>query len=191
MIKDMSKMMALAREVDMAKVAKLSEKVDLNELLGLVSSLDERTLKQMMKLAAPKQPKALPEVDGDFYDIGALLTRNSAKSSSRCAAYGERGRTDCQRILATRRVPQQLIAKLKALDIIGELFDEDGNRREGAAVLEASSGWRWRASTFRPQRLRCAFQGWRCGRLRWAAPTPKSANGCLSCAISRLSARSA
>ena len=142
MIKDMSKMMALASKVDMAKVAKLSEKVDLNELLGLVSSLDERTLKQMMKLAAPKQPKALPEVDGDFYDISALLTPKQPRSPAQGAPALWRTRSEpiANEYWQRDEFPQQLIAKLKALDIIGELFDEDGNRREGAAVLEGIIG---------------------------------------------------
>ena len=141
MIKDMSKMMALAREVDMAKVAKLSEKVDLNELLGLVSSLDERTLKQMMKLAAPKQPKALPEVDGDFYDIGALLTPKQREVQLKVRRFMEDEVEPIANEYWQRdEFPQQLIAKLKALDVISELFDEDGNRREGAAVLEGIIG---------------------------------------------------
>ncbi len=141
MIKDMDKMMALASKVDMAKVAKLSEKVDLNQLLSLVSSMDERTLQQMIKLAAPKKPKALPEVDGDFFDIAALLTPKQREVQLKVRRFME---DEVEPLIneywQRDEFPQQLIAKLKALDIIGELFDEDGNRREGAAVTEGIIG---------------------------------------------------
>ncbi len=134
-------MMALTKEVDMAKVAKLSEKVDLGQLLSLVSSMDERTLQQLLKLAAPKAPKALPVVDGDFFDIGALLTPKQREVQLKVRRFME---DEVEPIINAYwqrdEFPRQLIGKLKDLDIIGELFGEDGRRREGAAVLEGIIG---------------------------------------------------
>ncbi len=140
-IKDMGKIMALASKVDMAKVAKLSEKVDLNELLGLVSSMDERTLKQMIKLAAPKKPKALPEVDGDFYDVGGMLTPRQREIQLRVRAFME---LEVEPIIneywQRDEFPKGLIAKFKELDLIKEIFDENGQRTPDAAVLEGITG---------------------------------------------------
>ena len=140
-IKDMTKIMALASKVDMAKVAKLSEKVDLNQLLSMVSSMDERTLQQMMKLAAPKKPKALPEVDGDFFDIAALLTPEQREVQLKVRHFME---TEVEPIAneywQRDEFPRQLIGKLKDLDIISALFDENGERRPDASVLEGIIG---------------------------------------------------
>lgn len=140
-IKDMTKIMALASKVDMAKVAKLSEKVDLNQLLSMVSSMDERSLQQMMKLAAPKKPKVLPEVDGDFFDIAALLTPEQRDVQMKVRYFME---TEVEPLIneywQRDEFPRQLIGKLKDLDIIGVLFDENGERRPGASVLEGIIG---------------------------------------------------
>ena len=140
-IKDMTKIMALASKVDMAKVAKLSEKVDLNQLLSLVSSMDERTLQGMMKLAAPKKPKALPEVDGDFFDIAALLTPEQREVQLKVRRFME---TEVEPIAneywQRDEFPRQLIGKLRDLDIISTLFDENGERRPDASVLEGIIG---------------------------------------------------
>ena len=140
-IKDMTKIMALASKVDMAKVAKLSEKVDLNQLLSMVSSMDERTLQQMMKLAAPKKPKALPEVDGDFFDIAALLTPEQREVQLKVRHFME---TEVEPIAneywQRDEFPRQLIGKLRDLDIISALFDENGERRPDASVLEGIIG---------------------------------------------------
>ncbi len=140
-IKDMTKIMALASKVDMAKVAKLSEKVDLNQLLGMVSSMDERSLQQMMKLAAPKKPKVLPEVDGDFFDIAALLTPEQHDVQLKVRHFME---TEVEPIAneywQRDEFPQQLIGKLRDLDIISALFDENGERRADASVLEGIIG---------------------------------------------------
>ncbi len=140
-IKDMTKMMALASKVDMAKVAKLSEKVDLNQLLSMVSSMDERTLQGMMKLAAPRNPKALPEVDGDFFAIAALLTPEQREVQLKVRGFMEREVEPMINEYWQRdEFPRQLIGKLKDLDIISALFDENGERRPGASVLEGIIG---------------------------------------------------
>ncbi|WMT58328.1 acyl-CoA dehydrogenase family protein [Truepera radiovictrix] len=140
-LKDMGKVMALASKIDMAKVAKLSEKVDLNELLGLVSNMDEKTLKQMMKLAAPKTPKAPPEINGDFYDIGALLTPRQREIQLRVRAFMER---EVEPIIndywQRDEFPKELIGKFRELDLIKEIFDDEGNRTPDAAVLEGITG---------------------------------------------------
>ena len=140
-IKDMTKIMALASKVDMAKVAKLSEKVDLNQLLSLVSSMDERTLQGMIKLAAPKKPKALPEVDGDFFDIAALLTPEQCDVQMKVRRFMEREVEPLINDYWQRdEFPRQLIGKLKKLDIISTLFDKNGERRPDASVTEGIIG---------------------------------------------------
>jgi len=133
----MGKMMALASKLDVGKIAKLSEKVDLNELIGLVSSLDEATLKRMMKAAAPGTPKALPEANGDFYNISGTLTGRQREIQMRVRAFMERKVEPIINDYWQRgEFPRELIPKFRELDLIKEIFDEQGNRTPDAAVVE-------------------------------------------------------
>lgn len=66
---------SILQNLDMDKIAKLSAKVDLNKMVGLVSSMKEEDLQKLMKfMEGGKKKYEFPEVDGDFYDLHALLT---------------------------------------------------------------------------------------------------------------------
>ena len=65
----------LLQNLDMDKIGKLAEKVDLNKMVGLVSTMKEEDLQKLMKyMEGGKKKHEFPEVDGDFYDLHALLT---------------------------------------------------------------------------------------------------------------------
>jgi glutaryl-CoA dehydrogenase len=72
--------LGILQQLDLDKIAKLSEKVDLHQMVNLVSSMKEEDLQKMMKfMAAGKKKHEFPEIDGDFYDLHALLTPEERK----------------------------------------------------------------------------------------------------------------
>ena len=136
-MKDMGTAMKLLNGMDLSKLGKLAEKVDLNELVGLVSSLDEASLAALMKMSKARKPKTLPEVDGDFYGLGSTLTESQREVQLAVRAFMER---EVEPIIndywSRDEFPQQLIPKFRELNLIGKLYNPDGSRVADAAVLE-------------------------------------------------------
>ena len=136
-MKDMGTAMKLLNGLDLSKLGKLAEKVDLNELVGLVSSLDEASLAALMKMSKARKPKTLPQVDGDFYGLGSTLTEQQREVQLQVRAFMER---EVEPIIndywSRDEFPQQLIGKFRELNLIGKLYNPDGSRAADAAVLE-------------------------------------------------------
>ncbi|MET0466019.1 MAG: acyl-CoA dehydrogenase family protein [Chitinophagaceae bacterium] len=64
----------LLRKIDFNQLSKLSEKVDLQEVMNSFSKLDDSQLKALMKMMkGEKKEKALPPINGDFYEIHLRL----------------------------------------------------------------------------------------------------------------------
>src|SRR5690606_27355751 len=61
---------------DLKQVQQLSKKVDLNEMMGIVSGMTEEDLGKMMKMmkGGKGRKRELPEVNGDYYELGSTLT---------------------------------------------------------------------------------------------------------------------
>ena len=135
----MGRMAALMGKLDMKKIDELSQKVDLNELVSMVASLDEATLKNMMKMARPKskEPRALPPVNGDFYALSSLLTERQRSVAARVRAFME---GEVQPIIndywQRDTFPKELLPKFRELDLIKEIFGESGERTPDASVIE-------------------------------------------------------
>ena len=136
----MGKLMQLAQKMDIEKVMKLSEKVDLGELIGMVSRMDEATLVQMtgmLKKQSNGTPKERPEINGDFFSIGELLTDEQRKVQQQVRDFMEKEvRPIINDYWQREETPRELIPRIKALDLVRATFNEDGSRKEGAAVLE-------------------------------------------------------
>ncbi|CAN5798822.1 hypothetical protein BH24DEI2_BH24DEI2_16550 [soil metagenome] len=136
-MKDMGTAMKLLNGMDLSKLGKLAEKVDLNELVGLVSSLDEASLAALMKMGKARKPKTLPEVNGDFYGLGSTLTESQREVQLQVRAFMER---EVEPIIndywSRDEFPQQLIPKFRELNLISKLYNPDGSRVADAAVLE-------------------------------------------------------
>ena len=136
-IKNPMKMMELMNKLDIDKVAKLSEKVDLNKLIGMVSSMDEKTLNRMMKMAAPQKVDNLPPANGDFYDMASTFTERQRAIQMKLRDFMER---EVEPIIndywQRDEFPQELIPKFKELDLIKEIFDENGERTADASMIE-------------------------------------------------------
>jgi glutaryl-CoA dehydrogenase len=139
MLKQLGQMAKLASKLDMKKIDQLSQKVDLDELVGLVASMDEATLKGLMKMVKgqKKQDRELPEVTGDFYDVASTLTERQREVQLTIRSFMKR---EVEPIIndywSRDTFPQELIPKFRELDLIKEIFDENGERRAGASVIE-------------------------------------------------------
>ncbi len=136
----MGKLMQLAQKMDIDKVMKLSEKIDLGELIGLVSRMDEATLVQMtsmLKKQGNGQPRERPPVTLDFFQMAELLTEEQRAVQGRVQAFMEEAvRPIINDYWQREETPREIIPKLRELGLARELFDEDGSRKPGAAVLE-------------------------------------------------------
>jgi glutaryl-CoA dehydrogenase len=138
MLKQFTQMAKLAGKLDMKRIEELSKKVDLDELVALVAEMDEATLQSLMKLAkrggAKREP---PEANGDFYDLSSTLSEHQRAVQQKVRAFMEREVAPIINDYWLRDAfPFELLDKVRALDLIGELYDEDGARKPGAGVLE-------------------------------------------------------
>ena len=137
-MKDMGVAMKLMGQLDMGKINKLAEKVDLNELIGMVSSMDEGQLTTMMKMMKKgKSDKALPQIDGDFYNLASTLTESQRELQMQVRSFME---NEVEPIInefwSRDEFPKQLIGKFRDLDLIGRLFNADGSRVADASIIE-------------------------------------------------------
>jgi glutaryl-CoA dehydrogenase len=66
----------LLKNIDIKAVSKLSKKVDLNELMGVVSKMSDEDLAKMVKMmkSGSVNKKERPAINGDFYELGSLLS---------------------------------------------------------------------------------------------------------------------
>ena len=138
-IKDVGNAVKLMSKLDMRKISALSEKVDLEELVGMVSSLDDSTLNALMKMAKSKKSKtkALPPINGDFYDFSSGLNERQRDIQMKVRGFME---SEVEPIIndywSRDEFPKQLIGKFRELDLINQVFDEHGERREDASIIE-------------------------------------------------------
>ncbi|HEX5024552.1 MAG TPA: acyl-CoA dehydrogenase family protein [Agriterribacter sp.] len=65
----------LFKSVDLDQLGKMSKKVDLQKLMEGFSKLDDTQLKDLQKMVAgnDKPKRALPEINGDFYELSLRL----------------------------------------------------------------------------------------------------------------------
>src|SRR5690606_40807072 len=75
LLKTLSIIKSLLQNIDLQKVQQLSKKVDLNEMMGVISSMSEEDLGKMMKMmkGGGGKKRKLPEINGDFYELGSTL----------------------------------------------------------------------------------------------------------------------
>ena len=75
LLKSFSTIKSLLKNIDLQKVQQLSKKVDLNEMVGIVSKMSEEDLAKMMKvMKSGGEKRKVPQVNGDFYELGSTLT---------------------------------------------------------------------------------------------------------------------
>ena len=77
LLKSFSTIKNIITHLDFGKLEALSKKVDLNEVMESFSKMSDGDLAKLMKMMKSNQKeKAIPEVNGDFYELGKTLPNN-------------------------------------------------------------------------------------------------------------------
>lgn len=133
---DIQKLMA---EMDMEALARLSERVDLPALIRAAGNMGDgelRTLSRMLAGGGGKDAQ-LPEAQGDFLGLLRTLPPEQQELAARVRAFME---AEVAPIMnehwATDSFPKELIPKLRELDLVRAIWNEDGSRKAGATVTE-------------------------------------------------------
>ena len=146
----MGKLMQLAGKMDLDKIMKLADQVDLGELMQVVSTMEPATLKKMLaglKAAAPAgdaatngaaNGQAHPDPNGDFYDYASTLTEPQRAMQQRVRAFMEAEvRPVINDYWQRDETPRDLLLPaFREMNLIREIFNDDGTRKPGAAVTE-------------------------------------------------------
>ncbi|AWG27049.1 acyl-CoA dehydrogenase family protein [Flavobacterium kingsejongi] len=77
LLKSFSTIKNIITHLDFGKLEALSKKVDLNEVMESFSKMSDGDLAKLMKMMKSNQKeKVIPEVNGDFYELGKTLPNN-------------------------------------------------------------------------------------------------------------------
>ncbi|MGY2893572.1 acyl-CoA dehydrogenase family protein [Deinococcus sp. UYEF24] len=125
--------------LDLSKLAQLAQKIDLPALLNAASGMNEGQLKQLSAMLAGggKRQRELPAPHGDFYDIMGTLSEHQRDVAARVRQFME---TEVAPIMneywSRDEFPQQLIPKMRDLNLMREIWNDDGTRTPDASVTE-------------------------------------------------------
>ncbi|WP_407570348.1 acyl-CoA dehydrogenase family protein [Deinococcus altitudinis] len=125
--------------IDLSKLAQLAQKIDLPALLNAASGMNEGQLRQLSTLLAGggKRPRELPAPHGDFYDLMGTLSQHQRDVAARVRQFME---TEVAPIMneywSRDEFPQQLIPKMRELNLMREIWNDDGTRTPDASVTE-------------------------------------------------------
>ncbi len=125
--------------IDLSKLAQLAQKIDLPALLNAASSMNEGQLKGLSTMLAggSKRPRDLPAPHGDFYDIMGTLSEHQRDVAARVRQFME---TEVAPIMneywSRDEFPQHLIPKMRELNLMREIWNDDGSRTPDASVTE-------------------------------------------------------
>lgn len=133
-------LMAMLGRLDMQKLAEVAQKVDLPALLDAASRLDESQLKGLTKMlqgGGNRKAAQLPPVNGDFFDIAGTLTERQRTVQLKVRRFMEEEVAPIANEYWSRdEFPKSLIPKFRELDLIREIYEEDGTRKPDASVVE-------------------------------------------------------
>lgn len=122
------------------KLQGLAKHVDLNELVDTVSTMEPTQLKGMMALLKAQKAqndKPLPAVNGDFYDIASTLTPEQREIQMKVRAFMEKEVAPiANEHWENATFPMHLFKELQNAEIAHAVYDEEGNRRPDASVIE-------------------------------------------------------
>lgn len=110
----------LFRHLDLKQLAQLSQKIDLPEVMKNVSRLNDKQLAGLMRMLRPEKNKELPPIDGDFYDIGYMLSADERALQLKVRAFMEKEiRPIANDYWRRAEFPHHILPKLAELDICG------------------------------------------------------------------------
>lgn len=118
----------LLKNIDFEQLGHLAEKVDLPKVMAAVGKMNDQQLAGLMKMigGGSGRKKELPPVNGDFYDLSALLTAEERALQLKVRHFME---TEIQPIVNEywfkAEFPFEIIPKLAALNICGGTFRGD------------------------------------------------------------------
>ncbi len=134
----------LLRSVDFDMLGKLSQKIDLPKVMENVAKLDDKQLAGLMKMLESKGGgrRALPPVDGDFYNLAATLNEEDRALQLKVRAFMEQEiKPIVNEYWLKAEFPFEILPKLAALNICGVTYEGYGcpNRSflmEGIIAME-------------------------------------------------------
>ena len=112
----------LFKHIDLDQITALASKIDLGEVAQSVSKLDDKQLAQLMKMlhAADHKERPLPPIEGDFYHLSHVLTKEERELQLRVRDFME---TEVKPLVnhywLKAEFPFEIIPKLAALNICG------------------------------------------------------------------------
>jgi glutaryl-CoA dehydrogenase len=121
LLKSFSAIKSLLKNIDVSKLQEISKKVDLNEMIGVVSGMSEDDLRKMMKMMkSGGKKKEIPEVNGDFYELGKTLTIQEQEILLRVRDFMNREiKPIANEYWNKAEFPHHIIPKMAALNIAG------------------------------------------------------------------------
>jgi glutaryl-CoA dehydrogenase len=115
----------LFKHIDLDQINHLASKIDLGEVVHNVSKLDDKQLAQLMKMLSTgsHKDKPLPPIEGDFYHLGHVLTKEERELQLKVRDFME---TEVKPIVnhywLKAEFPFEIIPKLAALNICGTTY---------------------------------------------------------------------
>lgn len=118
----------LFRSIDFDQLGEISQKVNLPKLMENFSKLDDKQLKDMMKMLDPdRKKKELPPIDGDFYDIYHTLSPEQREIQLKVREFMEKEVKPLVNHYWLRdEFPHELIPKFQKLNICGVTYEGYG-----------------------------------------------------------------
>src|SRR5690554_1733155 len=129
LFKSFSTIKSLIKNIDLHKVQQLSKKVDFNEMMGVISGMGEEDLGKMMKMmkSGSGKKRKLPEVNGDFYELGKTLTSEERAIELKVREFMNREiRPIANEYWNKAEFPHHIIPKMAELDIAGLTYQGYG-----------------------------------------------------------------
>src|SRR5690606_33409098 len=109
---------------DFDQLAAIAAKVDLPQLMQQFAALDEKQLRHLTAMLSPgTSKKALPPIDGDFYDVYHKLTPEERAIQLKVRAFMEKEvKPLVNHYWLHDEFPFELIDKMRTLDICGVTY---------------------------------------------------------------------
>lgn len=121
--------LSLFKQVDINELNKISKKVDIPRMMNAFSKLDEGQVKQLMKMleGGSKPAKALPEINGDFYELSLRLNEEDLATQLQVRQFME---TEVAPIVNNfwlhDEFPYDIIPKFAELNLCGVTYQGYG-----------------------------------------------------------------
>lgn len=128
--------------IDPQKLAQLAQKVDLPALLNAASGMSVAQLGQLSGMLAGQggdaaKKRELPAPNGDFYSVMDTLSDRQRDIASRVRRFMEMEVAPIMNEYWQRdEFPQQLIPRMRDLNLMREIWNDDGSRTPDASVTE-------------------------------------------------------